>query len=117
MSGGRATFRPPDASNYGEVFARVKEGRVATGMSEQDGWEREFDLAWADAAEHKEPSARARMLAARWRDNPPAPVPFRGDPAPVRPRRSSWLSTALVLTCVITLIVVLGYAQVRGGGY
>ncbi|MDF3297208.1 hypothetical protein [Streptomyces tropicalis] len=84
-------------------------------MSEQDHWEREFDHGWADAAAHKEPSARARMLAARWRDHPPGPVPFRADPGPAAPRRSSWVSTVVVLGCVAAVIVLLGYAQVRGG--
>jgi hypothetical protein len=84
-----------------------------TGMSEQDDWEREFDHRWANAAEHKEPSARARMLAARWKDNPPDPVPFRADPDPVAPRRSSWISTVVVLGCVAAVIVLLGYAQTR----
>ncbi|MCQ9134894.1 MULTISPECIES: hypothetical protein [Streptomyces] len=82
-------------------------------MPEQDDTEREFDLKWADAAAHREPSARARMLAARWKENPPRPVPFRGDPTPVAPRRSSWLSTALVLGCVAGLIVLLGYVRFR----
>ncbi|MDX3313699.1 SCO2583/SCO2584 N-terminal domain-containing protein [Streptomyces sp. NPDC054884] len=82
-------------------------------MPEQDDGEREFDLRWADAATHKEPSARARMLAARWKDNPPEPVPFRADPGPSARRRSSWLSTALVLGCVIGVILLLGYARFR----
>ena len=82
-------------------------------MTERDDFEREFDHRWADAAEHKEPSARARMLAARWKENPPAPVPFRGDPDPVAPRRSSWISTAVVLGCVAGLILLIGYAQTR----
>ncbi|MFF9085064.1 hypothetical protein ACF1BE_01300 [Streptomyces sp. NPDC014991] len=81
-------------------------------MPEQDDWEREFDHRWARSAEHKEPSARARMLAARWKENPPAPVPFRADPGPA-PRRSSWVSTAVVLGCVAVVIVLLGYAQMR----
>jgi ferric-dicitrate binding protein FerR (iron transport regulator) len=81
-------------------------------MPEQEEWEREFDLRWADSAEHKEPSARARMLAARWKENPPQPVPFRADPDPVRPRRSSWASTAVVLGCVTAVIVLLGWARV-----
>ncbi|MFF8968180.1 hypothetical protein [Streptomyces sp. NPDC014995] len=80
-------------------------------MSEQDDVQREFDLGWADDAEHKEPSARARMLAARWKENPPQPQPFRADPGPVTPRRSSWLSTAIVLGCVAAVILVLGYAR------
>jgi hypothetical protein len=82
-------------------------------MSEQDDVQREFDLRWADSAEHKEPSARARMLAARWKENPPEPQPFRADPGPVAPRRSSWASTAIVLGCVVAVILVLGYAQYR----
>ncbi|MFJ8105488.1 hypothetical protein [Streptomyces sp. NPDC096132] len=80
-------------------------------MAEQDDDQREFDLRWADRAEHKEPSARARMLAARWKENPPEPVPFRGDPDPVAPRRSSWVSTTIVLGCVAAVILVLGYAR------
>ncbi|MFJ8195947.1 hypothetical protein [Streptomyces sp. NPDC096152] len=84
-------------------------------MSEQDHWEREFDHRWANAAEHKEPSARARMLAARWKHSPPGPVPFRADPGPVAPRRSAWVSTVVVLGCVAAVILLLGYAQMRTG--
>jgi ferric-dicitrate binding protein FerR (iron transport regulator) len=83
-------------------------------MSEQDQWEREFDHRWADAAGHKEPSARARMLAARWKDAPPRPVPFRADPEPVTPRRSSWVSTAVVLGCIAAVILLIGYTEVHG---
>ncbi|MGW1626138.1 SCO2583/SCO2584 N-terminal domain-containing protein [Streptomyces sp. NPDC002172] len=82
-------------------------------MSQQDEEDREFDLGWAAEAEHKEPSARARMLAARWRENPPDPVPFRPDPGPVAPRRSSWVSTAVVVGCVAAVILLLGYMQTR----
>ncbi|MFJ3230176.1 hypothetical protein [Streptomyces sp. NPDC086787] len=82
-------------------------------MTEQDDWEREFDHKWASSAEHKEPSARARMLAARWRENPPDPAPFRAAPGPVPSRRASWISTAVVLGCVAGLIVLLGYLQMR----
>ncbi|MFH9857859.1 hypothetical protein [Streptomyces sp. NPDC017202] len=80
-------------------------------MSQQDDAEREFDLKWADSAEHKEPSARARMLAARWKENPPEPQPFRAAPGPRTPRRSSWTSTAIVLGCVAAVILLLGYAR------
>jgi hypothetical protein len=100
----------------GTVFTGVKEEHVDTGMSERDDWEREFDLKWADSAEHREPSARARMLAARWRENPPGPVPFLTGPDPVAPRRS-WRATAVVLVCVAALIFVLGYAGTGGTGY
>ncbi|MGW4568648.1 SCO2583/SCO2584 N-terminal domain-containing protein [Streptomyces sp. NPDC004561] len=84
-------------------------------MSELDDWEKEFDHGWANSAQHKEPSARARMLAARWKENPPNPEPFRADPGPREPRRSSWVSTAVVLGCVAVVIVLLGYAQMRSG--
>ncbi|MCS0605146.1 hypothetical protein NX794_28630 [Streptomyces sp. LP11] len=82
-------------------------------MAEQDDRQDEFDHAWADSAEYKEPSARARMLAARWKENPPNPAPFRADPDPAGPRRSSWVSTAVVLGCVAAVIVLLGWAQLR----
>ncbi|MFI9543415.1 hypothetical protein ACIHAR_05620 [Streptomyces sp. NPDC052016] len=82
-------------------------------MPEQDDGQREFDLRWADDAEHKEPSARARMLAARWKENPPQPQPFRAAPGPAAPRRSSWVSTAIVLGCVAAVILLLGYTQFR----
>ncbi|MGW0862685.1 SCO2583/SCO2584 N-terminal domain-containing protein [Streptomyces sp. NPDC002611] len=89
-------------------------------MTGRDESEREFDLRWADDAEHKEPSARARMLAARWKHNPPGPVPFRPDPdlrsSGRRSRsrsRSSWVSTALVFGCVAAVIVLLGYINFR----
>ncbi|MFG3263137.1 SCO2583/SCO2584 N-terminal domain-containing protein [Streptomyces bobili] len=80
-------------------------------MSQEDDVEREFDIKWADGAEHKEPSARARMLAARWKENPPQPQPFRADPGPSTPRRSSWSSTAIVLGCVVAVILLLGYSR------
>jgi hypothetical protein len=82
-------------------------------MAQQDDEQREFDLKWADSAEHKEPSARARMLAARWKENPPEPMPFRGEPEAVGPRRSSWISTTVVLGSVAAIIVLLGYANFR----
>ncbi|MQY32972.1 hypothetical protein SRB17_09320 [Streptomyces sp. RB17] len=79
-------------------------------MTGQDDWEREFDHRWANSAVHKEPSARARMLAARWKESPPNPAPFRADPGPV-PRRASWASTAVVFGCVIAVIVLIGLLQ------
>ncbi|MBT3150912.1 hypothetical protein HTV45_08425 [Streptomyces sp. CHD11] len=83
-------------------------------MSDRDDDEREFDITWADGAEHKEPSARARMLAARWKENPPGPVPFRGEPERRRSAgRSPWVSTAVVLGCVAAVIVLLGYSNFR----
>ncbi|MFI6461848.1 hypothetical protein [Streptomyces sp. NPDC050528] len=82
-------------------------------MAQQGDEEREFDLKWADGAEHKEPSARARMLAARWKEQPPEPVPFRGEPEGVGPRRSSWMSAVIVLGSVVAVIVLLGYVNFR----
>jgi ferric-dicitrate binding protein FerR (iron transport regulator) len=82
-------------------------------MAQHDDEDREFDIKWADNAEHKEPSARARMLAARWKENPPGPVPFRGEPEGVGPRRSSWISTVAVLGSVAAVIVLLGWLNFR----
>ncbi|MFF6784773.1 hypothetical protein [Streptomyces sp. NPDC012510] len=82
-------------------------------MPEQDDYEREFDIKWADNAEHKEPSARARMLAARWKENPPRPQPFRADPEHVGRRRSSWVSTTVVFGTVAAIIVLVGYVNFR----
>ncbi|MCX2922449.1 hypothetical protein [Streptomyces sp. NEAU-W12] len=84
-------------------------------MPERNDEEREFDIKWADTAEYKEPSARARMLAARWKDDPPGPVPFRGEPEHGASRRSSssWVSTVVVLGCVAAVIVFLGYVDFR----
>ncbi|MFF1295189.1 MULTISPECIES: hypothetical protein [unclassified Streptomyces] len=82
-------------------------------MAERDDEEREFDIRWADGAEEKEPSARARMLAARWKENPPQAQPFRPEPDRLRRPRSPWASTALVFGCVAAVIVLLGYANFR----
>ncbi|MER6633621.1 hypothetical protein ABT301_36325 [Streptomyces sp. NPDC000987] len=82
-------------------------------MSGQDDFQREFDLRWADQAEHKEPSARARMLAARWKHDPPGPQPFRAGQDAAGPRRSSWVSTAIVLGCVAGIVLLLGWARFR----
>ncbi|MEU6380815.1 hypothetical protein [Streptomyces sp. NPDC046909] len=84
-------------------------------MSQQDDEDREFDIRWADGAEHKEPSARARMLAARWKENPPEPQPFRAEPEGSafgrRRVRSPWASTAIVFGIVAAVIVLLGYTN------
>ena len=93
-------------------------------MAEKDEEEREFDLRWADGAEHKEPSARARMLAARWKEEPPEAVPFRGE-AVGRRRRvrvprvrlgagSPWRSVVVVFGIIAVVIVLLGYTGFQG---
>ncbi|GHF81746.1 SCO2583/SCO2584 N-terminal domain-containing protein [Streptomyces thermodiastaticus] len=81
-------------------------------MTERDEFEQEFDLQWANAAVHKEPSARARMLAARRQEESPAPRSFAGA-EPAVPRRSSWRSAAIVFGGIAALIVLLGYARTR----
>ncbi|MFG3364342.1 hypothetical protein ACGF0K_05135 [Streptomyces sp. NPDC048156] len=66
--------------------------------------EHERDETWQDvpldedfirSAETTEPSARARMLAARWRNESPEPQPRRSDEPPAgwffsRARRRKW---------------------------
>jgi len=69
------------------------------------------------------------MLAARWKHDPPGPVPFRADPEHTsRPRRrslragrrpsgaghrSSWRSTVVVLGTIALVIILLGYLDFR----
>ncbi|MEU6285132.1 hypothetical protein [Streptomyces sp. NPDC047028] len=54
-----------------------------------------LDEAFIRAAEAAEPSARARMLAARWRSGSPEPQPWRSDEPPAgwffsKGRRRRW---------------------------
>ncbi|MFF8729990.1 hypothetical protein ACF073_26450 [Streptomyces sp. NPDC015171] len=54
-----------------------------------------LDEAFVRAAETSEPSARARMLAARWRAEEPEPQPWRSDEPPAgwffsKIRRRRW---------------------------
>lgn len=54
-----------------------------------------LDEAFVRAAETSEPSARARMLAARWRGQEPEPQPWRSDEPPAgwffsKARRRRW---------------------------
>ncbi|MFE4666875.1 hypothetical protein ACFRI7_18795 [Streptomyces sp. NPDC056716] len=89
----------------------------------RDGREpEEYDFRWAAAAEHKEPSARARMLAARWKEAPPGAVPFRPEPKgrrrwKLRLRRrggrSPWRSVVIVVGGLGALILLLGYVGFR----
>ncbi|GAA2423507.1 hypothetical protein [Streptomyces macrosporus] len=41
-----------------------------------------LDEAFVRGAEVNEPTARTRMLRARWRENPPEPQPWRADEPP-----------------------------------
>jgi hypothetical protein len=55
----------------------------AGGAEPQDAWDgRELDEDFIREAPAVEPSARARMLAARWRDESPEPQPWRSDRPP-----------------------------------
>ncbi|MGJ5754717.1 hypothetical protein FB563_2897 [Streptomyces puniciscabiei] len=66
------------------------------GRSEADVWDGlVLDEGFIQGAEASEPSARARMLAARWRAEEPEPQPWRSDEPPAgwffsRARRRRW---------------------------
>ncbi|MFJ6660529.1 hypothetical protein ACIQNG_29915 [Streptomyces sp. NPDC091377] len=80
------------------------------------------------------------MLAARWKENPPGPVPFRPEPdgrrrargrgkgrgkgwgqgraRGQRPRRGpgerpAWVSTVIILGSIAAVILLLGYIEFR----
>jgi hypothetical protein len=61
-----------------------------------DGWDKlVLDDDFIRSAETAEPSARARMLAARWRNESPEPQPWRSDEPPAgwffsKARRRRW---------------------------
>ncbi|MGF1427580.1 hypothetical protein [Kitasatospora sp. LaBMicrA B282] len=70
-------------------------GAAAGGGSGGDWDQVVLDEAFVRAAPVVEPSGRARMLAARWRREPPQPEPWRSDRPPAgwfwsRVRRSRW---------------------------
>ncbi|HEX5565811.1 MAG TPA: hypothetical protein VFY14_02535 [Streptomyces sp.] len=49
----------------------------------EDGWDEiVLDEDFVRGAQANEPAARARMLQARWRDDPPEPQPWRADAPP-----------------------------------
>ncbi|WP_327316307.1 SGM_3592 family protein [Streptomyces sp. NBC_01235] len=66
------------------------------GRSEGEVWDDlVLDEDFIRAAETSEPSARARMLAARWRAEKPEPQPWRSDDPPAgwffsKARRRRW---------------------------
>ncbi|MFF7125718.1 MULTISPECIES: SGM_3592 family protein [unclassified Streptomyces] len=69
------------------------EGRGRTGGDVWD--ELVLDQDFVRAADISEPSARARMLAARWRAEQPEPQPWRSDEPPAgwffsKARRRRW---------------------------
>jgi hypothetical protein len=77
---------------------------MAGGESQHEDHQRSGDDTWDSpvldddfirAAETSEPSARARMLAARWRREEPEPQPWRSDEPPAgwffsKGRRRKW---------------------------
>ncbi|MEV7883687.1 SGM_3592 family protein [Streptomyces sp. NPDC002817] len=69
------------------------DGRARSG---DDTWDRlVLDEDFIRSAESSEPSARARMLAARWRSEKPEPQPWRSDEPPAgwffsKARRKWW---------------------------
>ncbi|WP_327070358.1 SGM_3592 family protein [Kitasatospora sp. NBC_01302] len=66
------------------------------GTGPADDWDAvELDEAFVRSAPVVEPSGRARMLAARWRREPPQPEPWRSDRPPAgwfwsRVRKGRW---------------------------
>ncbi|GAA1985136.1 hypothetical protein [Kitasatospora viridis] len=69
------------------------EGPAGDGGGDWD--EVELDEAFVRSAPAVEPSGRARMLAARWRREPPEPEPWRSDRPPAgwfwsKARRGWW---------------------------
>lgn len=55
----------------------------AEGAQDGDAWDGVvLDDDFIRSAETAEPSARARMLSARWRDGAPEPQPWRSDEPP-----------------------------------
>ncbi|MDX3243715.1 hypothetical protein [Streptomyces sp. ME18-1-4] len=70
--------------------------RGGRGRAEGEVWDGlVLDEGFIRAAETSEPSARARMLAARWRAEEPEPQPWRSDEPPAgwffsKARRRRW---------------------------
>lgn len=92
-----------DAGNAGPRGTRVGKGTgmadktPATGDRDEGDWEGGLvlDEDFIRSAETAEPSARARMLAARWRREEPEPQPWRSDEPPAgwffsKARRRRW---------------------------
>ncbi|MCS0635142.1 hypothetical protein NX801_05620 [Streptomyces sp. LP05-1] len=64
----------------GDTPAGAEDPKARDGSPDWD--EVEFDQDFIRGAGATEPSARARMLAARWRDGAPEPQPWRSDEPP-----------------------------------
>lgn len=74
----------------------VEEPKSEGQAESEDVWDAVvLDENFIRSAETSEPSARARMLAARWRDGGPDPEPWRSDQPPAgwffsKGRRRRW---------------------------
>jgi len=85
----------PARRGRGDENGENGEGAGGTG---RDAWEDVvLDEDFVRGAEVREPTARTRMLRARWRDDPPQPQPWRADEPPAgwfwsrgRRRRRGW---------------------------
>jgi hypothetical protein len=78
----------------GEIPDRAT-GRVPEQGSDEGWSDLALDEDFIRAADTSEPSARARMLAARWRAEEPEPQPWRSDEPPAgwffsKARRRRW---------------------------
>ncbi|MFZ3558723.1 hypothetical protein [Streptomyces sp. BH055] len=73
----------------------IREGDQQPGQGEETWDDVVLDTDFIRAAEATEPSARARMLAERWRKGGPEPQPWRSDEPPAgwffsKVRRRGW---------------------------
>ncbi|WP_042385415.1 SCO2583/SCO2584 N-terminal domain-containing protein [Streptacidiphilus melanogenes] len=75
-----------------------------------------LDEDFVRAAEHKESSARARMLSARWKKNPPQDTSWRAPVVPLQPkprRRRRWQLPLFVLLAAALVLVSLNAKKVH----
>lgn len=93
-AGAGAGAGPADEAGAGS--ASRPEPAAGVGSVGADGWDGlVLDEDFIRSAETAEPSARARMLAARWRQQAPDPQPWRSDEPPAgwffsKARRRRW---------------------------
>lgn len=73
-----------------------------------------LDEDFVKAAEHREASARARMLASRWKKNPPQDTSWRAPVVPLKPRRRRrWQPPLFVLLAAALVVVSMNAKQVH----
>jgi hypothetical protein len=78
-----------------------------------------LDEDFVRAAEHKEASARARMLASRWKKKPPEDTAWRAPVAPLKPRRRRrlWQLPLFVLLAAGLVLISLNARKVHDWAY